>query len=508
MDSSKDGKAEMFFLPWILARGHMIPVIDTARVFAAHGAKVTIITTPGYAQLFEKSIERDQSLLGHDISFHTFKLPTAEVGLPEGCENLLSTALDRDMSEKLFVAISKLEKPIEQLLRVRRPDCLVSDMFYPWTADVCAQLGIPRILFHVTGLFPLCCEESVRRYAPHEKVNYDTENFALPGLPDDNIEFSKLKLPYWFKTKGTGWGQLLDIFLEAELKSYGIIINSFYDLEPTYAEHYKNEMGRKLWLVGPVYLFNKAAEEKADRGEKNPIDGGTVLSWLDTKKPNSVIYVSFGSQVRMASKQFLEIAHGLEASGCPFIWVARDLSKNNEEDKEKREGGEGENGDKMLPDGFEERMTKSGQGLIVRSWAPQLLILEHVAVGGFMTHCGWNSTIEGIGAGIPMITWPLAAEQFFIESLVTDVLKTGIRVENEEWVSLHWEPKVTVTREKVEKAVKWLIGGDGGDQVVEMRRRAREMAEKAKKAMDYGGSSDAAVIALINELKSRQSVCE
>ncbi|KAI8029516.1 Abscisate beta-glucosyltransferase [Camellia lanceoleosa] len=358
------------------------------------------------------------------------------------------------MSEKLFAAISKLEKPIEQLLRERRPDCLVSDMFYPWTADVCAQLGIPRILFHVTGLFPLCCEESVRRYAPHEKRP------------------------------------------------------SFYDLEPTYAEHYQNEMGRKLWLVGPVYLFNKAAEEKAERGEKNSIDGGTVLSWLDSKKPNSVIYVSFGSQVRMAPKQFLEIAHGLEASGCPFIWVARDLSKNNEEDKEKREGGEGENGDKMLPDGFEERMTKSGQGLIVRSWAPQLLILEHVAAGGFMTHCGWNSTIEGIGAGIPMITWPLAAEQFFIESLVTDVLKTGIRVENEEWVSLHWEPKVTVTREKVEKAVKWLIGGDGGDQVVEMRRRAREMAEKAKKAMDYGGSSDAAVIVLINELKSRRSVCE
>ncbi|KAL7254873.1 hypothetical protein ACSBR1_009094 [Camellia fascicularis] len=335
MDTSEDGKVEMLFLPWILARGHMIPVIDTARVFAAHGVKVTIITTPGYAQLFQKSIERDQSVLGQDISFHTFKLPTTEVGLPEGCENLLSTALDRDMSEKLFAAISKLEQPIEQLLRERQPDCLVSDMFYPWTADVCAQLGIPRILFHVTGVFPLCCEESVRRYAPHEKVNYDTKTFALSGLLDDNIKFSKLKLPYWFKTKGTGWGKLLDNFLEAELKSYGIIINSFYDLEPTYAEHYKNEMGRKLWLVGPVYLFNKAAEERP-RGKK-----------------------------RTPLMVFLEIAHGFEASGCPFIWVARDLSKNNKEDKEKREVGEVENRDKMLPDGFEERMTKFGQGLIV-----------------------------------------------------------------------------------------------------------------------------------------------
>ncbi|KAL7248574.1 hypothetical protein ACSBR2_003334 [Camellia fascicularis] len=153
-------------------------------------------------------------------------------------------------------------------------------------------------------------------------------------------------------------------------------------------------------------------------------------------------------------------------------------------------------------------MTKSGQGLLVKSWAPQLLILEHANIGGHLTHCGWNSTIEGIGAGVPMITWPLVAEQFFNESIVVDVLKTGIRVGNEEWLSYIWEPKVTVTREKVEAAVKWLMAGNGGDEVDEMRRRAKEVSEKAKKAVDHGGSSNADAIALINELKSRRhSVC-
>ncbi|GMP51267.1 hypothetical protein CsSME_00017558 [Camellia sinensis var. sinensis] len=152
MDSSNDGKVEMFFLPWIVQRGHMIPAIDTARVFAAHGAKVTIITTPGYAQLFQKSIERDQSL-GHEISFHTFKLPTAEFGLPEGCENLLAGSLG--MMEKLCLAIQKLQQPIEQFIRERRPDCIVSDMFHPWTADVGARLAVPRFLLYVTGLFSL-----------------------------------------------------------------------------------------------------------------------------------------------------------------------------------------------------------------------------------------------------------------------------------------------------------------------------------------------------------------
>ncbi|KAL7265570.1 hypothetical protein ACSBR1_003365 [Camellia fascicularis] len=348
--------------------------------------------------------------------------------------------------------------------------------------------------------------ESIRRYAPHDKVNSDAETFALPGLPDDNIVFTKSKIPYWFKEKGTGYGQLLDEVLKSELKSYGVIVNSFYELEPAYAEYFKNEMGRKLCLVGPVCLFNKAFDEKAERGAKNSIDGNTILKWLDSKQPKSVLYVSFGSQASMAPEQFLEVAHGLETSGCPFIWVARDMSEYGQEEKEKKEGGE--NRGKKLPEGFEQRMTKSGQGLIVKSWAPQLLILEHANIGGYLTHCGWNSTIEGIGAGVPMITWPLVAEQFFNESIVVDVLKTGIRVGNEEWLSYIWEPKVTVTREKMEAAVKWLMAGNGGDEVEEMKRRAKEVSEKAKKAVDHGGSSNAGAIALINELKSRRhSVC-
>ncbi|KAL7265575.1 hypothetical protein ACSBR1_003369 [Camellia fascicularis] len=160
-------------------------------------------------------------------------------------------------------------------------------------------------------------------------------------------------------------------------------------------------------------------------------------------------------------------------------------------------------------------MTKSGQGLIVKSWAPQLLILEHANIGGFLTHCGWNSAVEGVGAGVPMITYPFAAEQFFIKSLIVNVLKIGIRVGNEEWLSYAWEPKVTVTKEKVEAAVKWLLGGGGGggggggDEVEEMRRRAKELSVKAKKAVNHGGSSDADVVSLINELKSRRkSLCE
>ncbi|KAI8014118.1 UDP-glycosyltransferase 73B3 [Camellia lanceoleosa] len=165
------------------------------------------------------------------------------------------------------------------------------------SSATCTIPGLPTLVLASAfpGLFSLCSEESIRRYAPHDKVNSDAETFALPGLPNDNIIFTKRKIPYWFKEKGTSYGQFIDEVLKSELKSYGVIVNSFYELEPVYAEYFKNEMGRKLCLGGPVCLFNKAFEEKAERGTKNSIDGYTILKCLDSKQPKSVLYVSFGS---------------------------------------------------------------------------------------------------------------------------------------------------------------------------------------------------------------------
>ena len=87
-----------------------------------------------------------------------------------------------------------------------------------------------------------------------------------------------------------------------------------------------------------------------------------------------------------------------------------------------------------LPDVFEDIIKDSKKGLVIRGWAPQLLILEHGAVGGFMTHCGWNSMLEGVCSGVPMITWPLSAEQFYNEELITNVLGIGVQVGSIEWV--------------------------------------------------------------------------
>ncbi|XWS68055.1 hypothetical protein CRYUN_Cryun04dG0057500 [Craigia yunnanensis] len=122
-----------------------------------------------------------------------------------------------------------------------------------------------------------------------------------------------------------------------------------------------------------------------------------------------------------------------------------------------------------------------GNGLIIRGWAPQMLILDHEAVGGFVTHCGWNSTLEGVTYGVPMVTWPLSAEQFFNEKFVTDVLKIGIVVGIQQSVKLLGD---LVKRETIQKAVEEIMVGD---RAGEMRKKAKALGEMAKRAVEKGG---------------------
>ena len=107
------------------------------------------------------------------------------------------------------------------------------------------------------------------------------------------------------------------------LRSYGVVINSFYELEPDYIDHYRNVWGRKAWHIGPVSLCNKDTKDKAQRGTEASIDEQECLKWLATKKPNSVFYICFGSISNFSDSQLMEIAVGLEASGQQFIWVVR-----------------------------------------------------------------------------------------------------------------------------------------------------------------------------------------
>lgn len=301
----------------------------------------------------------------------------------------------------------------------------------------------------------------------------------VPNLPGE-ITLTKMQLPQTPKHDEV-FTQLLEEANDSELKSHGVIANSFYELEPVYADHYRNSLGRKAWHLGPVSLCNRDAEEKAHRGREAAIDEHECLKWLDSKEPNSVVYVCFGSMTSFPDAQLKEIALGLEASGQNFIWVVKKgLCEKLE----------------WLPEGYEERI--EGKGLIIRGWAPQVMILDHESVGGFVTHCGWNSVLEGVCAGLPMVTWPMYAEQFYNAKFLNDIVKIGVGVGVQTWIGMMGgEP---VRKDKIENAVKRIMVGEEAE---DMRNRAKELANMARRAVEQGGSSYNDFNSLIQDLRSR-----
>ncbi|XP_074279337.1 anthocyanin 3'-O-beta-glucosyltransferase-like [Silene latifolia] len=486
-------KVKIFFFPHI-AGGHLLPMVDAARFVASHPkVKVTIITTPRNAKIFENAITRDREEAGHDIGFHLLDLDRLKFGLPEDVENTLHS-LSAELRYKVFMSVLGLKEPLLGLLETHRPDCLVSDVVQSWTLDVANKAGIPRIAFRGASVFSFCVEDCLRKFKPHENVESDDQPFLLPGLPDP-VYMTRNRMPHCQSDPNVV--SFFEEIHKAEMDSFAIMANSAHDLEPGYHNHAKTVIGVKLFALGPVSKSsNKTALDKSERGASQSVDDDDmILGWLRSKAQHSVVYVSFGSEASLCKEQFHEIALGLESSGHPFIWVAKSLHYTNP-----NEPG-------WFPTGFEDRIKDSNQGLIIKGWAPQLLILDHANVGAFMTHCGWNSSIECLCAGVPFITWPLAVDQFFNESLLVDVLKVGIRVGNEECTYMSatdFKSKVTVTtRDKVEFAVRRILSGDKDVQV--MKKNVQILATKAKKAVEEGGSSYNDVYALVDELIARQN---
>ncbi|KAJ1426840.1 UDP-glucuronosyl/UDP-glucosyltransferase [Sesbania bispinosa] len=485
MESQPHHQLNVIFLPFP-APGHMNPMVDTARLFAKHGASVTIITTHANTLTFQKAIDSDFSS-GYPIRTHVLPFPSTQVGVPGGVENLKDASFP-EMWNKISHGISILKDQIELLFQDLKADCIVTDMLYPWTVNSAAKLGIPRLYFYSSSYFSNYASYAVKNYKSHESLVSDTNKFTIAGFPE-SIEITALQLAEWIRTKDFPQ-DFLDAICESESRSYGALYNSFYELESDYEQLYKRTVGIKSWSVGPVSTWVSNDDgKKANRRHKEGLEEEPEWrKWLNSKQNESVLYVSFGSLIRLPNAQLVELAHGLENSGHNFIWVIRKKD-------------EGEDKDNSFLQDFEQRVKESNKGYIMWNWAPQLLIFDHPAIGGVVTHCGWNTTIESLSAGLAMITWPMCAEQFFNEKLVTDVLKIGVPIgskENKLWESMSED--VVVSREEISKAVVLLMGRE--EESMEMRKRARKLGDAAKKSIEEGGSSFNNLMQLLDEMKS------
>ncbi|KAK7287002.1 hypothetical protein RJT34_22399 [Clitoria ternatea] len=266
-------------------------------------------------------------------------------------------------------------------------------------------------------------------------------------------------------------GEVYKQFLEANERFYladGILVNTFYEMEANTIRALQQQEGRgipSVFAIGPFVQKGSCTEGSTNEAE--------YLRWLDKQEQNSVLYVSFGSGGTIFQDQLNEIACGLELSGQKFLWVLRPPNKFG---IIVDIGAETENPLKFLPNGFLHR-TK-GHGMVVPYWASQVQILGHGAIGGFLCHCGWNSTLEGVVHGIPLIAWPLFAEQKMNAVLLTNGLKVALRPKVNE--------KGIVEREEIAKVIKNLMVGEEGKGI---RQGMENLKVAADNALKEDGSS-------------------
>ncbi|ESW06366.1 hypothetical protein PHAVU_010G042200 [Phaseolus vulgaris] len=261
--------------------------------------------------------------------------------------------------------------------------------------------------------------------------------------------------------------QVYKLFLQRVQRFFfvdGIFVNSFFEMEASPIRALKEE-GRGYPLVYPVGPIVQTGDDAK---------GLECLTWLDKQEVGSVLYVSFGSGGTLSQEQVNELAYGLELSNHKFLWVVREPSSlafdaylSAKKDVDPLH---------FLPGGFLER-TKE-QGLVIPSWAPQIQVLGHSSVGGFLTHCGWNSILESVVHGVPLITWPLFAEQRMNAVVLSEGLKVGVR------------PRVgengLVERVEIVEVIKCLMEGEEGGK---MHKRMEELKEAANNALKEDGSS-------------------
>lgn len=441
--------------------GHLIPLAELAKKLVfRHDFSVTFFIPTSDATSLVQPHKSFLQTLPHNTNC-IFLPPVSLTDLPINTkiETRISLVVNRSLLD-LRSSLCKLQESGARL------SALVVDILGVSAIDVARELKIPPYIFFFTNAMALTLVLQLSELDGSTSCEYRDmlEDVRLPGC----IPLKGRDLPDHFQDRSN---QAYKFALE-KCKKYGladgIIVNSFPDLEPETFEALKDGE----WSKVPVYPVGPVIQSGSQSSE-------ACLQWLDLQPDGSVLYVSFGSGGTLSHEQVKELAIGLEMSEKRFLWVVKGPDEKAS-DAAFFSVEVAANPLKFLPQGFLER-TKN-KGFLVPSWAPQDRVLGHRATGGFLTHCGWNSCLDGIVNGVPMISWPLFAEQRMNAALLCEGLKVSSRVEaNENGV---------VEGKNIVRLVKEVIGGEEGKEI---EKRMRVLKNAAAKACSGRGSSEMAL---------------
>nr|DAD40654.1 TPA_asm: hypothetical protein HUJ06_014977 [Nelumbo nucifera] len=352
-----------------------------------------------------------------------------------------------------------------------RPTALIVDLFCTDAFDVADELGIPKYVYITSSARLLALSlylPTLDQEIEGEYVDLQ-EPIHVPGckpVPVDDIVdpmLDRTNEQYaWYLAHASRYAL-----------AQGILLNSTEDLEPETLKALREDPVLRQISKAPIYPVGpivRSLDEFTGQEEKE------CLAWLDEQPTESVLYVSLGSGGTLSNEQLTEFALGLELSQKRFVWVVRPPARKETAASFFTSGNVSCGPSKYLPEGFMTRI--KGRGFFVNTWGPQTAILRHASIGGFLCHCGWNSTLESIANGVPVIAWPLYAEQRLNATMLTEDWGMAIRTE-------HLPTKRLIGREEIGRLVQLVLGSGEGKA---LRSRARELQISALRAMGDGGS--------------------
>ncbi|KAF9589263.1 hypothetical protein IFM89_022181 [Coptis chinensis] len=340
--------------------------------------------------------------------------------------------------------------------------CIIADALMHFTQHVADSLNIPRIVLRTSSAITFAVFKVLRGKDYYPIKGTSTGAADLPRVKTNDAE---------------GLPQLAIDMVEQTKASSGLIWNTFELLDQSALETVCQEFSIPNFPIGPFHKLTPASSSSLLTQDFS------CISWLDKQAPSSVIYISFGSLAALDQAQLVEIALGLADSEQSFLWVIRPgLVRSSNDDKAY------EDPTNFLPQYFNE-MIQSGRGCIVK-WAPQHEVLAHPAVGGFWTHSGWNSTLESICEGVPMLCWPFFGDQMMNARCVSQVWRVGLQLENE------------LERSEIERFIKRLMVQENNKEREEMVVRVNDLKEKAELCLTIGGSSYQSLESLIDYIFS------
>nr|QNN26307.1 C-glycosyltransferase [Aloe vera] len=454
---SNSGRPHVALLP-SAGMGHLTPFCRLAALLSSRGGgdlDVSFITAEPTVSLKEYLQIRDLLSSFPSIKSHRFKVPE------------LSPSQFPSSPDPFFQQWESIRRCAHLLppLLASATALIIDTASASAVLPVAKQLNIPAYILFTSSASML----SLVAHFPSHVISSTSpsaplmSNILIPGLkhpvPAAWVP-PPLHVPgHIFSTLTVDNGRCLP---EAD----GVIINTFDALEPEVLAALNG--GRvahglpRVFAVGPLVAPPPPQQMEETGGGDYPI------AWLDRQRDKSVVYVSFGSRTAMSPEQIRELAAGLERSGCSFLWVIK--TKKVDRDEEETDLGA------LLGEGYVERV--KGRGLVVNGWVEQEEILRHRAVGGFVSHCGWNSVTEAAVAGVRVLCWPRMGDQRLNAEVVR---RSGVGVWMEEW---SWEAEGGVVGgEEIGRRVKEMMEDEG------LRDSAERVAEEARVALGVGGTS-------------------